>query len=380
MNNRRFWNILALAWGLLLIASCGAKQANQVASPPPAVAITAMVVSEAPAVYFEEYPGTVSALEEVELRPQVSGFITAIHFRDGDRVRKGQRLYSIDQQQFEANYQQAVANLQVQEANLARAQKDADRYHELDKHDAIAKQQVDYADATLEAARKQVDAARANVRSVQTAVRYSTITAPFDGTIGISQVKIGAPVTAGQTILNTISNPDPLAVDFNVEQKEIIRFGQLQQSGKTGDSTFTIAFDGQVYEGLGRIGVIDRAVDPRTSTVRVRLVFPNSKNLLKPGMTTTVRVRNDDSRNAILIPYKAVTEQLGEFFVYVINDSSKVNQRKVVLGTPIGRNIIIREGLTAGERIAIEGVQNLREGSTVTTKAPAPATTAQQKK
>lgn len=347
------------------IVSCGdSKAPAPVQGPPPAVAVTTAEVNSTNAKYHDEYPGIVAALNQVDLRPQVSGYITGIFFREGDRVKKGQRLYSIDQQQYEANYQQAIANLQVYEANLVKAKKDADRYHELDKQDAVAKQLVDNADAALAAAEKQVDAAKAAVRSVQTGVRYTNIYAPFDGTIGISQVKMGAPVTAGQTVLNTVSSDNPVTVDFAVDQREIYRFTQLQQKKTSGtDSTFTLAFGGDVYPYPGKIYLIDRAVDPQTSSIKVRLVFPNTKSMLKPGMSGKVRVLT--SEQSVVIPYKAVTEQLGEFFVYVLGDSSKVSQRKVQLGKAIGTDVIVRDGLKEGETIVVQGVQNLREGAAV---------------
>ena len=352
---------------LILLASCGSKSAQQqqMMQPPPAVPVTVQTVTTGKATYYDQYPATVTALNQVELRPQVSGYITGIFFKDGNKVKKGQKLYSIDQQQYQANYQQALANVAVQQTNLVKAQKDADRYHELEKQDAIAKQQVDYADAALAAAQKQVEAAQANVRAVQTAVRYSTIYAPFDGTIGISQVKMGAPVSAGQTVLNTISSDNPVAVDIAVDQKLIYRFSQLkEQAGKGSDSTFRLVFSGDVYQYPGKIYLIDRAVNPQTGTIIVRLLFANNKSMLKVGMTGTVRVLNH-ANNAVLIPYKAVTEQLGEFFVYVVNDSNKVSQREVALGTPIGTNIIVKDSLHEGEKIVIQGVQNLREGSTI---------------
>ena len=352
---------------LILLASCGSKSAQQqqMMQPPPAVPVTVQTVTTGKATYYDQYPATVTALNQVELRPQVSGYITGIFFKDGNKVKKGQKLYSIDQQQYQANYQQALANVAVQQTNLVKAQKDADRYHELEKQDAIAKQQVDYADAALAAAQKQVEAAQANVRAVQTAVRYSTIYAPFDGTIGISQVKMGAPVSAGQTVLNTISSDNPVAVDIAVDQKLIYRFSQLkEQAGKGSDSTFRLVFSGDVYQYPGKIYLIDRAVNPQTGTIIVRLLFPNNKSMLKVGMTGTVRVLNH-ANNAVLIPYKAVTEQLGEFFVYVVNDSNKVSQREVALGTPIGTNIIVKDSLREGEKIVVQGVQNLREGSTI---------------
>ncbi|MBS1574815.1 MAG: efflux RND transporter periplasmic adaptor subunit [Bacteroidetes bacterium] len=360
---------------LLLLIACGARQQQQ-QGPPPVVAVTLDTVETTSATYYDEYPGTVTALNQTEIRAQVTGYITGIYFKDGDKVKKGQRLYSIDQQLYNANYQQSLANLAVQETNLVKAQKDADRYHELDKNDAIAKQQVDYADAALEAAKKQVAAAQASVNAVKANVNFATISAPFTGTIGISQVRIGTSVVAGQSVLNTISTDNPIAVDFTVDQKEIYRFSQLeQQAKKTTDSTFSIAFGNDIYPFHGSIALIDRAVDPQTGTIKTRLVFPNDKNVLKPGMSTTVRVLNNGSQKVITIPYKAVTEQLGEFFVYVVGDSSKVSQRKLVLGKQIGKNVIIKDGLKEGEEIVVQGVQNLREGSAITTKPPQAAGT-----
>ena len=320
-------------------------------------------------MYFDQYPGTVTALEQINITSQVSGYLTDVNFKDGQYVKKGQLLYRIDQQVYEANYQQAVANLQVQEANLVKAQKDADRYNELATHDAIAQQQVDYANASLNATKKQVAAAKANVQSLRSNVQFANIYAPFSGTIGISQVKKGTAVVAGQTVLNTISTDDPMAVDFTVDQQNIYRFTELQQDkSNIKDSTFTISFGDDVYPYPGNISFIDRAVDPQTGTIKVRLVFPNKKGMLKPGMNTTVRVKNTSAKNATIIPHNAVNEQLGEFYVYVVGDSSKVHQQKVQLGTVIGDSIIVKNGLQNGEKVVVQGVQNLHEGSVVNLK------------
>ncbi len=379
MNHKRLYLSLFFAIAII-IASCGDKKsAQQQVGPTPATQVTVSEVKSTNVSYFDEYPGTLSALNEIRITSQVSGYVTAIFFKDGQKVNKGQRLYSIDAEVYRANYQQAEANLQVQEANLSKAQKDADRYHELDKHDAIAKQQVDYADAALEVAKKQVAAAEANVAGVRSNVNFASIQSPLMGTIGISQVKNGTAVVAGQTILNTVSTDNPVAADFAVNQKEVYRFVQMEQKGiNPADSIFTISFGDDVYPYPGKIGLIDRAVDPQTGTIKVRLVFPNDKSMLKSGMNTTIRIKNNASEQATTIPYKAVTEQLGEFFVYVVGDNSKVTQRVVQLGKQIGENIIVKEGLHEGEKIAVEGVQNLHEGSVIATTPLKPA--AQQPK
>jgi membrane fusion protein, multidrug efflux system len=371
--------IILLSVALVTAAvSCKNNSSAPPAAPPPTKVVVEAVRS-GNAVYHDEYPATVTPLNQVDLRPQVSGFVTGIHFRDGDRVKKGQLLYSIDAQLYNANYEQAVANLKVQEANLAKAQKDADRYRDLAKNDAVARQLVDNAEAALEVAKKQTEAAKANISGVQTSVRYTKVFAPFSGLIGISQVKPGTAVVAGQTLLNTISTDDELAVDFNIEQKEIYQMSKLiNQKGK--DSVFTLAFGNDTYPHPGKLAFLDRAVDPQTGTIKARLIFPNKDNLLRAGMNGTVRVKNSSGQQSLLIPYKAVTEQLGEYFVYVPGDSNKVTQTKVQLGRQIGTEVIVRDGLKAGDSVVTQGVQNLREGAVIQSVAANQQQPAEQKK
>lgn len=365
MNNRLcLTGIMALSF--LLLASCGDKKPVQQPASPPAVPISVYQVSEGNATFYDEYPGTVTSLNEVELRPQVAGYITGIHFRDGQHVTKGMKLYTIDQQQYQASYDQSVANLNVAKANLARAQQDADRYTDLAKKDAIARQTLDHALADLETTKRQVEASEANVQNVRSTLSYSVISSPLTGTIGISQVKMGAAVAPGQSILNTVSSDNPVAVDFAVDEKEITRFVQLQQSGgKSADSTFKIILpDQSQYPEPGHVAFIDRAVDPQTGTIKVRVVFPNARAILKPGMSCTVTVQHNGTGKKILIPYKAVVEQMGEYFVYVVQDSIVV-QSKVQLGTRIKENIIVHEGIAPNVIIATEGIQKLKDSTKV---------------
>jgi RND family efflux transporter MFP subunit len=205
-------------------------------------------------------------------------------FRTGSPVRKGQKLYTIDPQQYRAGYDQAVANLNVQKANMNRAQKDADRYNTLAQQDAVAKQLVDNANATLEAAKMQVEAAQASIQQVATNLKYTTIFAPLDGTIGISQVRLGAAVAPGSTPLNTISSDNPIAADLQVDESEISRFLQLQnQRSVARDSTFILVLpDGSRYPYPGSVRIVDRAVDPQTVPFAFGLPSRIQKNSLKP--------------------------------------------------------------------------------------------------
>jgi membrane fusion protein (multidrug efflux system) len=355
--------LYVFVFGIIMFTACKPKQ--QQAAPPPPVPVMVDNVKEGNATYFDEYPGVVSSLNEVEVRAQVTGYITGIFFQDGQKVTKGQRLYTIDQQQYKAGYDQAIANLNSSKAALDKAQKDADRYNQLLKQDAIAKQKVDYAEADLQAAKMQVAAAQANVTNLEANLRYSVITSPMDGTIGFSQVKKGALVSPGSTILNTISTSNPIAVDFNIDEKQVPFFVRLQ--GKSlADSTFTIASaNGMRYKYPGKISVMDRAVNPQTATLKIRLEFENPQDILRVGMSCIVRVKNGSAGQQIVIPYKSVVEQMGEYFVYVVGDSSKVEQRKVSIGKNIGDKVIVNKGLQLNEKIVVEGVQKLRPGAVV---------------
>lgn len=355
------------------LAACNkspnAGQANPLNAPVP---VNAYTVTQEQVVGIDTYPGTVVALNEVELRPQVAGYITHIFVQDGQMVTKGQKLYEIDQTQYEATYNQAQANLRSAQANLERARQDAARYENLAKQDAVARQRVDYARAELGTAQAQVAAAQAGVAGASTNLRYSTITAPMSGRIGIAQVKVGSQVSPGQTLINTISADNPIAVDIVINENEVPRFARLQKKSVS-DSTFTIQFtDGSIYAHPGKIQAIDRAINPQTGTITVRVSFPNKERQLIPGLTTVLRVRNEDIGEQLVIPNKAITEQMGEFYAYVIQGDSVI-QNKVALGSKVADKVVVREGLKAGDKIVVEGTQKLRPGAKITLGVPTAA-------
>jgi RND family efflux transporter MFP subunit len=350
------------------LASCGSKSAGP-AAPPPA-SVNVYTVRSGNATYFESYPGTATPLNQVDIKPQVSGNIIGIYFKDGQGVRKGQKLYEIDQQQYKAAVEQAKANVLVARANLEKSQQDADRYLELAKQDAIAKQTLDHQLADLEASKQQLQAAQANVASVETNLKYSEIFSPFDGTIGISQVKVGTAVYP-QTLLNSVSTDNPMAVDIAINQADIPQFNRYFERGKKSvDTIFTAVMpDGSIYPFPGQLYLLDRSIDPTTGTLKARITFANPKNELKAGLTTNIRIRHASGDSTLLIPYKSVVESLGEFFVFVVEDSIAL-QKKVSLGTRIGPNIVVRSGLMQGEKVVTEGVQKLRDSSVVRLAPP----------
>ncbi len=227
------WNLVRLlpfVIGSVAATACGAKkeEAAQNAAPA-AVPVTVYKVTEESVVGIDTYPGTVVPLQEVELRAEVSGYLTKSYVQDGQRVTKGQRLYEIDQSRYAAAYQSAQAQLRITQANYEKAAKDAERYNRLAEQDAIARQRVDYATTDVANARAQISAAQASLANAATDLRRSVIVAPFNGTIGLAQVKLGSLVTPGTTLLNTISSDNPIAVDFPVNEQLIPRFAKFQR-------------------------------------------------------------------------------------------------------------------------------------------------------
>ncbi|HVI45986.1 MAG TPA: efflux RND transporter periplasmic adaptor subunit [Chitinophaga sp.] len=357
--------VLISAAGMLGFTACkGPGPKGAPVMPPTPVNVTEAAVASA--VYYDKYPATVTALNNVELRSQVPGFITAIFFKEGEVVQKGKPLYEIDRRKYEAAYRQAEANIASARANYNKARKDDDRYRRLAEQDAVARQILDNAEAALETTRSQLAAAEATLASVRTDLDYSLIKAPFTGRIGISQVRLGAQVSPGTTLLNTISSENPIAVDFVVNESDISRFAELQDKAPgAADSTFRLLLpNGIAYPHPGKLLAIDRGVDNQTGTIKVRIEFTNPDDKLKDGMSCVLQVLNQQSGDRLIIPYKAITEQMGEFFVFVAKDTV-ANQVKVHLGPKLGDRIVIMDGIQAGDKVITEGLQRLRDGGKI---------------
>ena len=378
--NRAFFNIAFV--GCLVLCSC-----KQVQPPsPPATPVNLFTVKATAVTYYDRYTATTVALNQVNLLPEVQGYITGIFFKEGSHVKKGQKLYDIDRRIYEDNYNTAAANVKVAEGNLKEARQDADRYQYLNKNKAVAKQVYDHAMIALENSQNAYQSALEALKIAKTNLAYSIISAPFDGTIGFSQVKLGDLVTVGQTVLITISTDDPMAVDFLINEKQLSFFNGLQNTEhQSVDSLFTLILpNNSLYSYTGTLSVIDRAVNPQTGSIRVRLLFPNPQYFLRVGMSCVVRVHNQDSIPQLVIPNKAVVEEMGEYFVYVAKDSvmsagSKAGdspaakgdprlfafEKKVQLGAILGPNVIIKDGIKEGDNIVADGIQSLHNGSLI---------------
>jgi len=355
---------------ILVAASCSGPAQNGML-PTPSVKIDTVEMTDP--VYFDMYPGNIIALNQVDLNSEVSGFITDIDFQEGQQVRQGQKLYEIEKSKYYAAFISAEASVKIAKANLDKVKKDSERYQQLNQKGMTTQQRLDYSETDVETAQSQLSSAEANLLRARTDLTHATITAPFDGTIGISMVKKGTFVVGGQTKLNTVSSNNPIAVDFVISEKEINRFLKLEQKKLSKyDSLFTIVLpDKSIYPYPGKILFLDRAVDRQTGTLKVRLQFPNSNKALRDGMSCKIKVENKNADKVIVIPNKSVVEQMGEYFVYVVNQDT-AKQHKVQIGPVVGKNIIIYDGLHEGETFVVEGIQKLRDGVAVETGTPQP--------
>lgn len=369
MNRNQLLSALLIGSGLLW-QSCGGPQDNKPKGGAPgqqadmAMPVSTAIVGKEIVSGLKSYPASVVPLQETEIRAEVTGYITNIFVADGAFVSKGQRLYEIDRVRYQAAVDQAKASLEIAKANLDRVQKDLQRYQTLAEKDAIAKQTLDYATTDVNNQRAQVQAAEAALTTARTNLQRSTIVAPFSGNIGISQVRNGALVNAGTTLLNTVSSTNPIAIEFQINEKDIPEFTKLQ-AGNSSTQIYASMPDGSRYEESGRIVTIDRAVDSQTGTLKVRASFANGANALRAGMNTTLNVESTSTQEEMVIPYKAVFEQLGVFNVYTVNDSSKVELKQIVLGHKLADKVVVTSGLEVGQKIVVDGATSLRPGAKV---------------
>jgi membrane fusion protein (multidrug efflux system) len=350
----------------LLAAGCGkAPPAVPQAGP---VAVKAITVEPSSTVTYADKVGEVRGSQEVDLRARVGGILLATHFADGTLVKEGQLLFSIDAREFRAQVASAQAQLASAEANLARARQDVERYKPLLADEAIARQVYDNAVAAQRQAEAQVNASRAALEETTLGLEYAEVRAPLTGRIGAAQVFPGSLVTAGQTVLATLSSDDPAWAYFSISESELLDF-ERKFAGKrlTPDDPIRIVqlilSDGTVYPHTGRINFGDRAIDPATGSYTLRAEFPNPDHRLIPGLFARIRATGGRLESALVVPDRAVQEQLGRYFLTVVGEGDKAELRPVELGPRFGNRQVIQSGLNAGDRVVVEGLQKARPGA-----------------
>ncbi|GAB4063832.1 efflux RND transporter periplasmic adaptor subunit [Uliginosibacterium sediminicola] len=373
---------LAVMFGLLLGACSKAPQSGQPQGGPSEVGV--VTIAPQTVALSSELPGRTSAFQIAEVRPQVNGIIKNRLFTEGGEVKAGAPLYLIDPATYQATLDSAQAALAKAEATVASTRAKAQRYEELASIKAVSQQDRDDAVAAQKQAEADVAVAKANVATARINLAYTNVAAPISGRIGKSEVTAGALVTANQTTaLSTIQQLDPIYVDVTQSNAELLRLrqdlksGRLKSAGANQARVKLLLEDGSVYPLEGKLTFADVTVDQDTGSVTLRAIFPNPEHVLLPGMYVRARVEQGLRENAILVPQQGVTRDTkGNATAMVLNAEDKVEPRVLKTERAVGDKWLVSEGLSAGDRLIVEGLQRVRPGApakAVAAGASAPA-------
>jgi membrane fusion protein (multidrug efflux system) len=356
-----------------LLLACSKKEAAAPQAPEvPEVSVAEVIQRDVP--IGGELTGTLKGYEDVEIRARVEGYLKSVDYREGSEVKKGQLLFTIDDQPYRAKLAEAKGDLARAQSTLSKASLDVNRFKPLAKEKAISQAELDNALALQRSAKAQVDAARATVQNATLNVGYTRITSPLDGLAGQAQLKVGDLVGKGETLLTTISSIDPIRVSVNFPEALYLRYakkiptvGAAPGDKPTADrpGAELVLGDGSVYPERGYVVMVDRAVDPQTGTLHADLGFKNPRKILRPGLYAKVLFAAETRPNALLVPQRAVNELQGQYSVVVVNGDGKVETRTVKVGPRVGSLWILEEGVKAGEKVVVEGAQRLKDGMTV---------------
>jgi membrane fusion protein, multidrug efflux system len=362
---------LLIAAAVSILAGCGQGQKQASAPPPPTVTVATPV--QRTVVDQDEYVGRFVAIDSVEVRSRVSGYLSAIHFTDGQMVKKGDLLFVIDRRPFEIVLDQMRANLAQARANLAFTEADLARGQELVHNKTITEQTYDQRKQAKSVAEASVAAQEAMVHSAELDLNeYSELRAPIDGRIGDRRVSVGNLVTGGNgsntTLLATIVSVDPIRFEFTFDEASYLRYqrfaGANGQMG-SGESAVAVALkliDEQDFQHSGKIDFVDNVIDRSSGTIRGRAVFANPDGLFTPGMFGRIRVAGSLPYMALLIPDAAIGTEQSRKTVLVVDDGGVARLKYVTLGPLDGDLRVIKDGLAASDRVIVNGLMRARPG------------------
>jgi membrane fusion protein (multidrug efflux system) len=351
------------------VALCltGCQKAGPAALPPPVVQVMDVVATDAPASV--EFIGQLDSPQNVEVRARVEAFVDKMLFTEGTEVKEGDPLFKLDDKPYQEQLAAANGSLAEAKAALNKYEKDVARLTPLAQKKAVPQQDLDNALASVDVGKAAVLSAQARVDSAVLDVGYCDVRAPIAGLIGAKQVSIGELVGKTlPTLLVTISTLDPIWFYCNVSEVDYLKAeAETKRTGKqVQDLPVTLVLaNGSLHPDKGKFVFIDRAVDIKTGTLRVRAEFANAAKVLRPGMFGRIRVDLGTRANSILVPERSVAELQGKNFVWVIGADNKATQRPVKVGGQYGENLLIQEGLKPEDRIVVEGLQKVREGELV---------------
>jgi len=360
--------------GMMLVSAGflnGCKPAGPAAAnlPPLPVVAAEVLVRDQP--IYAEFIGQTFGSQDVDVRARVEGFLQTVNFASGQPVKRGDLLYTIDDQPFKSALAQAQGQLAQAQAAWTKTQRDTNRLGPLWLQNAISRQQFDDARSAEENAAAVYQSAQANVDSAQIQLGYTKIYSPLDGLAGENKISEGNLVGRGEsTLLTTISTIDPITVKFSVSEQQYLDW--KRKLGPEADSHAPdagllqlILADGTVSPRRGDVTFADRQVDPRTGTLQLEASFPNPDQLIRPGQFCRVRIPLEVVTNAVLIPQRAVTELQATYSVYVVGADNTAQFRKVSPGPRVGTYYVISSGLQAGDKVILDGIQKLQNNTPI---------------
>jgi len=363
-------NIILLISSLLIIVSCGTDEQSKLFVPE--IPVYKIIAEDVP--IYQEFVGQVYGLKDISIRARVEGFLEGIYFDEGRVVKKGQLLYTIESQPFEADVAANMSLLAKEKTMHVNAESELNRIRPLAEINAVSQSDLDAAVARFDASQASVEAAEANLRAAQIQLSYTTIYSPISGIIGKTKAKVGDFVgrEPNPVILNVVSRIDVILVDFFLTESQYLivarainKNKELKKAERREPNLELILSDGSVHNHKGKVEFLDRDVDPTTGSILVQASFPNPEGLIRPGQFARINASVRTIKNGILIPQRSVMELQGIHNVYVINDENKVELRRIIVGPTIDSFWLVDEGLNNGERVVYEGLQKVKPGMTV---------------
>ena len=367
-------SVLSFFWVIIIGLSLSAceKPKDKMVPIPPVVEVTKVIKKDVPIA--QEWIGTLDGMVNAKINAQVSGYLIKQNYKEGDLVKKGQLLYEIDPRSFQANLDQAKSNLAGQQAVLKTAMLDLERIKRLLPAKAVSVRDRDMAVGREANARASVMAAEAAAESAKLSLNFTKILSPITGIAGISKVQLGDLIgpNSGNNILTSVSQIEPIRAYLGISEQQYLEFTRENTNRNERAEAIPIELilvDGSLYPYKGTFYFADRQVDVKTGTIQIAVLFPNPNNFLRPGQFARIRAVLKTEKNALIVPQHAVSQLQTKYQVAVVNDDNSVTIRLVTPGNRIGSDWIIKDGLKPDERVIVEGLQKIRPGMKVETKA-----------
>lgn len=367
-------SFVALMAATAILAGCGeANNAQREGQAPLVVTQDVTVIDYQPS---KSYIGRIEAVEDTNITAQISGYLKARHFEEGQMVEKGQLLYSIEPSSFEAQVASAKAALAQAKAALKKAELDHTRGKNLLPRGSISQSEFDALTAALLGAKAELEAANAQLKLAEVNLSYTQIRAPFSGRISDTKVSTGDLVSPSSGVLTTLVSLDPVHTSFSVSERERLAMGmdQVKGDGSAESNRVEVQLElenGQFFEYLGKLDFLGNRIDTKTGTIAMRALVPNPEQKLLPGQHIKVNLRDKNTKDVIVIPRRAVQTDLEGDFVMVMAEGSVAERRNVELGPQVEQGIIIREGLDQEDTVITQGLQRVRNGVEVRIQTPA---------